>query len=714
MKTIEELKNAEDKLSIFLNFEKLTQYISTVRELIEAFSTCLSDNEKFEAITKSDYFERQAPYTKSTIIMTIKDDKIKNKIIQDSSIVEKSFEQYSFMKFCKTLNDEGKMFVLNCQGYIEKFDLKSYEIRDLIEALSEDNRVLILSNKELVKKLGIDGFNLTNLIIGLKDDSSKSKLAKEHELNEYDQIGVIKSFSDENKKRIILGEKVSERFLIDIISSLGTDAIIDFINNEQEFLTKKEIKIYQIIKRMLSERQIQVAERVEEIHLPEAEKRRILACLDNKTKEKLDLEKIDEKYRSLIDIRLETEFPNMGMICPKLDDDFTKYKDLDELISINPLQIVKSEEDRKKLIKLFEICPNVSVEDNLIISSSTGAEYIKGEEWVSSVLQGIQQEWTDVQKLAYIDTIIGKRISYTPNFGTEVENEGDERSLWKIMTSGYGVCNGIAQVEQYLLSRVGIEAELVSGEHHAFVKVNNIEIPTENGIIRGDTLVDPTWNLTASRYGAKPNHFCKSYEELRKADIDDEGKDHECHKNDDLQGTINMDEETLRKVYKSIGIADKDGNFPIIHLIQQARKVDETSPDIQTNIKKKFEILKNWCPEFATCHNSTINVLRDVLFENNEKFDFQRCIASRVYDRADAQKDAVLYLYMELQGVGKQFFYADKQSGEFVQMPQDEFERKFECYEVDLKENKRPWETNVEIEERKENSSGKVVAEEGR
>lgn len=714
MKTIQELQQIKDKLSIFLDFEQLKQYISTIGELIDAFSTCLNDDEKYEVMTKSDYFERQKPYTKSSIIMTINDDKIKSQIIQNASLVESSFESYNFMKFCMTLNDESKIYVLNCPNYIEKFNLKNYDAKKIIESLSSANKSLILSNKQLLQELGIKGFDVTNLIIALEDDGVKSKLVKEHELSEYDKIGVIKSFSDDNKKRIILGDKVPERYLLDIISSLGTDAVIDFINTEQEFLAKKEIKTYKIIKRMFSHNQLQVAERLNEIQVPESEKRRIIACLDNETKEKLDIEKLDEKYRKLLEIKLENKFPYTGMIIPALDGDLSQYKDLDELLSINALQIVKSDEDREKLIKLCEVCPNVNIEDNLIIGPSTGAEYIKGEKWVSKVLEGIQQDWTDVQKLAYIDTMIGKRISYTPNFGTEVENECDERALWKIISTGYGVCNGIAQVEQYLLSRVGIEAELVSAKKHAFVRVNNIEIPTQNGVIRGDTLVDPTWNLTASRYGARPNHFCKSYEELRKVDFDENGKDHECHKNDDLQGTIDMDIETLREVYKSIGIADKEGNFPIVQLIQHARKIDETVPDIQTNIRRKFEVLKNWCPEFATCQNSTIDVLRSVLFENNENFEFKRCIASRVYDREDSQKDAVLYVYMEAAGIGKQFFYADKQLGEFVQMPQDEFEKKFECYEADFSEDKRPWETNLEIEERKENSSGKVVAEEGR
>ena len=85
----------------------------------------------------------------------------------------------------------------------------------------------------------------------------------------------------------------------------------------------------------------------------------------------------------------------------------------------------------------------------------------------------IQEDWSDLQKIAYIDYRIGKKISYTPDFNTEVSNDGAARALWKIIASGYGVCNGIAQIEQYMLKRVGIESEMVSAETHAFLKVTS-------------------------------------------------------------------------------------------------------------------------------------------------------------------------------------------------------------------------------------------------
>ena len=54
---------------------------------------------------------------------------------------------------------------------------------------------------------------------------------------------------------------------------------------------------------------------------------------------------------------------------------------------------------------------------------------------------------------------------------------------------------------------------------------------------------------------------------------------------------------------------------------------------------------------------------------------------------------------------------------EFKELSQQEFERKFECYEKDmqkLKGNRRPWETEEKIQENKANSSGEIVAEDGR
>jgi hypothetical protein len=292
--------------------------------------------------------------------------------------------------------------------------------------------------------------------------------------------------------------------------------------------------------------------------------------------------------------------------------------------------------------------------------------------------------------------------------------------LWKIMDNGYGVCNGIARVEKYVLSRVGIESEEISSGRHSFLRLKNVSLPTKDGEnITGDTILDPTWNLTAHRYGGRPQNFCLSYEEIRKHDIREDGTDQASHKNDkELSDvTLGLDDKSLREVFTSIGVADKNGDFPITSLLAKSKKVDEffsgSFPEIL--IEKKLSILKEHCPEFATCQNSTMTALG--LLINEENLNFNKCVVNRVYNRADEEKKPVVYMYVDLPNIGKKFYYADGERNQFVKISRKGFEERFECYEKDMQKQNgnRPWEavkTKGKIEDLNR-SSGRIVADEG-
>lgn len=77
-----------------------------------------------------------------------------------------------------------------------------------------------------------------------------------------------------------------------------------------------------------------------------------------------------------------------------------------------------------------------------------------------------------------------------------------------------------------------------------------------------------------------------------------------------------------------------------------------------------------------------------------DKLKANRCVANRVYDKTDKDKNAVVYVYLDSKVSGKSFFFADKNKGQFVQLPQEEFINRFECYEKDLENlgGIRPWE----------------------
>ena len=52
------------------------------------------------------------------------------------------------------------------------------------------------------------------------------------------------------------------------------------------------------------------------------------------------------------------------------------------------------------------------------------------------------------------------------------------------------------------------------------------------------------------------------------------------------------------------------------------------------NINEQFKLLYKFCPEFATCQNSSMSIISDILLDN-EKLKFKKCVVDRVYDKED-------------------------------------------------------------------------------
>ncbi len=413
-----------------------------------------------------------------------------------------------------------------------------------------------------------------------------------------------KFLSDESKKRFILENPYGYNVvtLTDLLGILSVDTLSEILKNNKEFLQEKKILTYEIIKRLKTEDQLKFVSIMENVGLSLEEKRKILVYLNPDTKEKIDKSNLSYEYKTALEMHVEDDFKNIetiGKIIVDFNKDLEIYRGLDDIIAINALKI--REEDKEKLLQLCDICPNMIIRDNLMIGQSTAQEYKNAEKWIDSVIQEINPNWSDVEKVAYIDSTIGKKISYTPDFGTELFEAGDARALWKIIDSGYGVCNGIAQVEKYILEKLGIKSEIISSNKHSFLRLKDISLPTKNGeFVVGDTLLDPTWNLSNNRYGAMPPYFCVSYEQIRSQDINKYGTDTQCHKNDNLSDvTLSLDEEMLRNAFKTIGLAGKDGYFPIKALFDKSEEVDKSMPIEEEQISRQLDVLKEYYPNFA-------------------------------------------------------------------------------------------------------------------
>lgn len=684
------LEQTDDKLSIFVNRETLNKYKLSVKEFLDLISDFLNDEEKLKLFDYS-HFRQFKSSIKAGIIGLVSDEHIILQMMNNDNIMD-DFKSYQIVDIMKKMSDTGKQQLLYNQEFIEKHQIADYELSEIISSLTEEARTEILMDIDLIKnKLHLEDFQVTKLVKGLSSDEAKYKAIEIYQFANHQKIDVLNTCNNSHKLDILLKEKdFNKSNIIDILQTLDIETLSEFLKEHKEFCSENEISPYEIIHKLDSEQQKEFVANLENINLTLSEKREILAMLKTDVKQNLDTTNFPEEYKSALSIQT-TEYG--GRVILDLERNLEDYRGLDNLMRINPEEF--TEEQKTKFIKLCDICPNMTVLstlNNTVTFDSNATEYKEAEEWITSIIDSLNPEYSKAQKMAVIDNAIGKKISYSPDFGTEVSNSSDCRALWKIISSGYGVCNGIAKVEQYMLNRVGIESKIISSGIHAFLKIKDIELPLANGeIAKGNTILDPTWNLTRHRFGGKPDNFCISYEQARKNDIDTEGKDHNCHKNDEqLQDvTLNLDEQSLRRLFTSVGLADSDGQFPIKDLLEKSKLLDEIyANQPEQNISKQFLLLRQTSPEFATCQNSSMSILSDVLL-SNDNLRFNKCVVNRVYNRSDEEKRPILFVYINSNELGNKFYFANKDEGQFVELPQEEFIKQFECYEEDLKKHKR-------------------------
>lgn len=711
------LEKTKDKFSIFANKKMLKQYHFNAKEFLDLISDFLSDEEKNRLFDYA-HFTNLDPWIKGGIIGSISDENILLQMINNENIMS-GLESYQIIALIKGLNDNTKLQFLHNQNFIQKYQIPDYELRNIVSTLSEQVQEKILLDVNFVtNQLHLAGHQIMKLVENLSNDEVKDKALNIYPLENYQKVLILKTCSNRYKMEAILQEKDFDKFhIISILQTLDRENLSEFLVEQREFCKEKGIAPYEVIQRLDSKRQKEFITNLDNFAFTLSEKREILVTLNIDVKESIDTSNFPKEYKSVLTMQMTD---NGRKIILDLERNLEDYKGLDHLISENPENF--TEEQRLKFLKLCDICPNLEIESELnevIFWGAKAKDYKEAEEWISSVIDNLKPEYSKAQKMAVIDNAIGKKISYSPDFDTEVFNTSDCRALWKIISSGYGVCNGIAKVEQYILRRVGIESKMISSGNHSFLKIKDIELPlASGGVAKGNTILDPTWNLTSHRFGGKPDNFCISYEQARKNDIDEEGKDHYCHKNDEqLQdATLNLDEKSLRNLFTSVGLADKEGQFLIKDLLEKSTLVDIFfARQPEQNINKQFLLLRQACPEFATCQNSSMRILSDILL-NNENLRFNKCVVNRVYSRNDKEKRPILYVYVDSNELGKKFYFASQEEGQFVGLSQEEFTEQFECYEEDLKRTNglRPWE--MMEQEKKEvdlsKSSGEIVAKE--
>lgn len=632
-------------------------------------------------------------------------------MLKDAEFVSK-LEKEEFYEIFMFLEDEDKIKILRNIDFLKKNNILQDRttIEILIESLRDENKLKLLLDKKFIKKhLKLDSIVIALIIASLESTEIKLEMIALY----LSKIGnkeirlILKSCPSDTIISIIIQEKCEfNKLLIEyILININVDLLVNTFIEYREILYEKGITIYDIIMKENEDVQLEIVSELVKRGITDKEKKKILTVLDDKQKAKLD-KSIFSQEETEYKLQVSYEIgPKYGKIVVDFSKDLEIYKDLDELIYVNPIEL--KDEERVKIQELAEICPNIRISDDIGASTVTLEEYKEAENWIDWVLQGINPEWTNIQRVAYVDHVLGKNITYCPYLNTEIYNSEEVQNMWKVANKKTGICWGISELEKYILSKIGIEAEVIINDNgtHAFLRLKNIELPQKDGeVVKGDTYLDSTWNLAINRYGGLPANFCNSYEEIRKYDIiESKGIDTGTHKINENGVTLGLDKSNVREIFKSIGATDEKGSFPMQKFMSMSNMIKAYKFPAEKTIEIQLMLLTSYYPEFFICQNETASILRGILSNIN----FNRCVVNRVYERDDKNKQPVLYVYADLPEVGKKFYFADKETNKFVGLPEKEFEQRFECYEKDLEEQKghRPWEDIEESQEYKYKSS---------
>ncbi len=158
---------------------------------------------------------------------------------------------------------------------------------------------------------------------------------------------------------------------------------------------------------------------------------------------------------------------------------------------------------------LFELAPEFKVRfktekkgaDKIIPISSE--EFFEGEKIFLEILNGMNPNWSELQKYKYLYNKNSQMLSYDLNITEYSEysrmHERYSRNIFTAMAKNLGVCASFAAGYDYLCYRAGLESMVLSEESHDYVTIEPVGL--EN------LLTDSTADATRLKFGMKSKSF---------------------------------------------------------------------------------------------------------------------------------------------------------------------------------------------------------------
>ncbi len=269
----------------------------------------------------------------------------------------------------------------------------------------------------------------------------------------------------------------------------------------------------------------------------------------------------------------------------------------------------------------------------------TSDEFFAGELYFNTILEGLNPEWTELQKYKYLYNSLGMMLSYDLNIAQDKEfnstHEKYARNIFTSIVKNWGICSSFAASYDYLCYRAGLESEIVSEDEHDYVVI------TVNGL--DDYLTDPTWDATFLKFGMKTKYFGISKEQFIKSGHHLEQTEIEDYQIEELS------DKEIEELDKSIGYLDLFGGIYTdehVQTIMNNLESDSLFSKISLLLEEMKDLTVIGRPSFSD-YESILNYI----LSNNPKFKNQ----VQVYDTVLENRSRAVLITVREQNIAKQY-----------------------------------------------------------
>ncbi len=353
---------------------------------------------------------------------------------------------------------------------------------------------------------------------------------------------------------------------------------------------------------------------------------------------------------------------------------------IDELEDFTRVQVREDEraEFYQDLVECIKNCNSRITIANGIMGNASKEEFLQGEEIIKKVLEEISPDWSDKQKVAFVHYKMGELVSYIPDFnfnGMYANSQAttDSRNIWKSLVTGTSVCNGITSIARNIMARKGINTKELDSGTHSFILAE---------VEEGNIIIDPTWDLRKSLYGARPMYFGKTYEQIRSIETELSN----AHKLESSpENVLEISDEELREIYYSLGYTKQDRTFifPILDMVNQVNS--KTYDNFEEKLGVFFTMFTQKFSNEATHLSETRTILEECMYEFG--IEPKDLITKFVYAKSDNECiNPYLSLFINNKHIRNKIKILDAKTGQFIDTDLVEFDKEYKIHELDTTE----------------------------